>query len=329
MEPLFSIVIPVYNTVWELERCVNSITMQTFSDYEVILVDDGSTDGSGALCDRLAESDHRIKVIHKENGGCSEARNTGIRAAVGKYLMFVDSDDMWDDVNALEMLHRIVFTRAVDIVCFGVSIYNEDGELVKVRKVELPENDSSDKISVLQELIYRNQYFSACYARVYDRRFLLDNDLFFVAGLLCEDIEWSARVMIQCDMVSIYQGQFYKRIQRRTGSQTASLSEKNIQAILYSIESGVQYAREHCENETLLELYLEYWAYQYAMLLGFAPIMKKTSEYSDFYHRLRQLVWLLRYDHVGKVRIVSKLESIVGLRVVIALLSVYYQIRRR
>lgn len=327
-QPFFSIVIPVYNTVRELERCINSITVQTFSDFEVILVDDGSTDGSGDLCDRLSRDDSRIKTIHKVNGGCSAARNTGIRAAQGQYLMFVDSDDMWDDAEGLDKLHRIVLEKPCDIVCFGVGIYNEEGHLEKVRKVSLPDGCGDDKVSVLTELIYSNQYFSACYVRVYDRQFLLDNGLLFVEGLLCEDIEWSARVMIHAHAIAVYDGHLYKRIQRHTGSQTATMSERNVFAILQSIESGVEYAQKHCENEMLLKLYLEYWAYQYAMVLGFAPIIKKSDAYSSFVRRLNQYRWLLRYDHVNKVKAVDKLVSVTGLRGAITVLSLYYRIRK-
>ena len=90
---MVSIIVPVYNVNQFLDRCLNSICTQTFSDIEIILVDDGSTDGSSSKCDQYEEIDSRIKVIHKENGGLSSARNRGIESAKGKYLFFVDSDD--------------------------------------------------------------------------------------------------------------------------------------------------------------------------------------------------------------------------------------------
>lgn len=327
--PFFSIVIPVYNTQKELERCVSSITVQTFRDFELILVDDGSTDGSGALCDRLSQADSRIKTIHRENGGCSEARNTGVRAAAGEYLMFVDSDDMWDDADALKELHQIMCRKPVDIVCFGVSIYDEDGSLTKIRKVALPEDCGEDKLSVVRALVYSNQYFSACYVRVYDREFLLKNNLFFVDGLLCEDIEWCARVLLHAQTVAVYTGQFYKRIQRRQGSQTANLGEKNILAILHSIEEGVEYAKQHCENDELLALYYEYWAYQYAMLLGFVPIVEEPVKREELIKRLKKQKWLLEYDHVKKVKAVHYVASLFGVRITSSILSKYYSMNKR
>lgn len=327
--PFFSIVIPVYNTVKELRRCVDSVLSQAFGDFEVILVDDGSTDGSGALCDRLSGEDSRIKTIHKPNGGAASARNAGIRAARGDYLLFVDSDDMWDGNDALKNFQQILQDKAVDIVCFGVSIYNEDGDLVKIRKAELSDGCAGDKASVLRELVYKNQYFSACYVRVYDRRFLLKNGLFFIDGLLCEDIEWCARVMVHAKEIGVYSGQLYKRIQRKEGSQTANLGEKNVLAILHSVEEGVAYARDHSESDELLALYYEYWAYQYAMLLGFVPVVKNAMKNKILLNRVLALDWLLSYNHVKKVKAVYVVRRCVGLKNTIMLLSAYYHIGRR
>ena len=92
-DPLITVIIPIYNIMDCLERCVSSVCAQTYRNLEILLVDDGSTDGTGALCDRLAERDGRIRVFHKENGGSSSARNLGLQKARGEYLGFVDSDD--------------------------------------------------------------------------------------------------------------------------------------------------------------------------------------------------------------------------------------------
>ena len=91
--PLITVIVPVYNIKDYLPRCVHSITAQTYTRLEIILVDDGSTDGTGALCDSLAAEDERIRVFHKENGGSSSARNLALRHASGEYVGFVDSDD--------------------------------------------------------------------------------------------------------------------------------------------------------------------------------------------------------------------------------------------
>ena len=111
-----SVVIPVYNVKPYLERCVQSVLRQTYKELDSILVDDGSTDGSGELCDKIAERDLRVRVIHQENQGLSGARNTGIHQATGEYVIFMDSDDEWLLDDGLEtLLHS---GRGNDLIVF-------------------------------------------------------------------------------------------------------------------------------------------------------------------------------------------------------------------
>lgn len=116
-EPLISVIVPVYNTAKYLQKCVDSILSQTYHNLELILVDDGSTDESGALCDDYASKDCRVKVIHKKNGGLSSAREEGISAVAGQYAVIVDSDD-WIDNNVLEECIKIAIDSSSDVVMF-------------------------------------------------------------------------------------------------------------------------------------------------------------------------------------------------------------------
>lgn len=127
--PEISAIVPVYNCSRYLERCVQSILGQTFTDFELILVDDGSTDGSGELCDRLAAEDSRIKVIHKENGGAGSARNAGMKVASAPYWVFPDSDD-WMEPDMLMVMHSHIVECGADIaVCgFTANYYYEKPE---------------------------------------------------------------------------------------------------------------------------------------------------------------------------------------------------------
>lgn len=118
MEPLVSIIIPVYNTSKYLQKCVDSLQKQTYKNLEIILVNDGSTDRSGALCDEYKKQDKRISVIHKTNGGLSSARNAGLRIAKGKYIVFVDSDD-WIENETIEYAYANMMKTAADLVIWG------------------------------------------------------------------------------------------------------------------------------------------------------------------------------------------------------------------
>lgn len=127
--PEISIIVPVYKVEKYLRRCINSILKQTFSDFELILVDDGSLDNSGNICDEYAECDKRIQVIHKNNGGVSSARNIGIQIASGNFLAFVDSDD-FIEADMYEKLHDISREYDADIVMCGINSCRTSGEIV-------------------------------------------------------------------------------------------------------------------------------------------------------------------------------------------------------
>ncbi len=126
MVPEISIIVPIYNTKEYLERCVSSLTMQTMSNLEICLIDDGSIDGSSELCDQLAACDSRIQVLHKVNEGQGMARNAGIELATGTYVAFLDSDDYWDTDGCRRILQRLRETDA-DICAFGYCKESEKG----------------------------------------------------------------------------------------------------------------------------------------------------------------------------------------------------------
>ncbi|MEE1013322.1 MAG: glycosyltransferase family 2 protein [Clostridia bacterium] len=133
--PKVSVIVPVYNVEAYLNRCIDSILNQTFWDFELILVDDGSSDSCGAICDAYKKMDERVRVIHKRNAGVSAARNTGIDAANGQYIMFVDSDDYIDD----DMLEDMLLYDGSDVILSGLRYVDCNGKLMhehKLKKIE-------------------------------------------------------------------------------------------------------------------------------------------------------------------------------------------------
>lgn len=126
MDPQISIIIPVYNSGNTLNRCIDSILNQTFTDWELLLVNDGSTDRSGELCDEYASKDQRIKVFHKKNGGVSSARNTGLDNATGSWLTFVDSDDFIDTT----FLDSFIKSQSCDLYITGIQFINNTTTLL-------------------------------------------------------------------------------------------------------------------------------------------------------------------------------------------------------
>lgn len=150
MEDLISIVVPVYKVEKYLNRCVDSLINQTYKNLEIILIDDGSPDGCPQICDEYAKRDGRIKVIHKENGGLSDARNAGISISNGKYIGFVDSDD-WIDIEMYKTLHKIVTESKADISCCKMIRCHDE--------INFKEQGYDKKISEYNQYQYVKKFF--------------------------------------------------------------------------------------------------------------------------------------------------------------------------
>lgn len=126
-EYLISIIVPVYNVEPFISECINSILIQSYKNFELILVNDGSTDNSPTICEQYASKDKRIKVIHKANGGLSDARNWGLKFSSGEYVVFLDSDDYWNDCDALFSLYSLLNKYSeVDVVFFRRFTFEEN-----------------------------------------------------------------------------------------------------------------------------------------------------------------------------------------------------------
>ena len=200
--PRISIIVPVYKAEKTIEKCVNSILAQTFTDFELILVDDGSPDICGSICDTLAQKDERIPVIHKENGGVSSARNAGLEIAKGKYLMFCDSDD-YVSPEWCEWLCRAIESGNVHMAVCGVESFDYHGNkkfrgigsqeyIAKVQFVEMASRinlfELWNKIFLAETVRKNNLRFDERISRCEDALFvlmylqLIDNDGCFCYG---------------------------------------------------------------------------------------------------------------------------------------------------
>jgi len=196
MNPKISIIVPVYNVEKYVTRCIKSILSQTLDDFELILVDDGSTDRSGIICDEFAEKDNRIKVIHKNNGGASSARNRGIDVATGCFLGFVDSDD-WILANMYEKLITLAEKENAQIAeCRIKTMYSYKTEIKK----PLEEIQICNGVECQTHLFNGSSFFTILvFNKVYRRE--LFNNLRFPMGMICEDQYLTPRLYMRCEKV--------------------------------------------------------------------------------------------------------------------------------
>ncbi len=189
MSPLISIIIPVYNVEHLLERCLNSIICQTCTDFELILIDDGSTDNSGLICDSYKEKDNRIRVIHQYNEGSSSARNKGISIAQGTYIVFIDSDD-WVEPNYLQTMLDCMITNHADMVISAFYLDNNDNSIIIHNKPE-----SLEKETILNGF-FSNKLHAGLWNKMLVRKAIINNHILFPKYNYYEDMVFSTEYTI-------------------------------------------------------------------------------------------------------------------------------------
>ena len=196
----YSIIIPVFNAEFSLRSTVFSIQNSGISDYEIILIDDGSKDGSPALCDLLADTYPNIRCIHQKNGGVSVARNRGIEEAAGDYIWFVDADDLIRKINP-QMLETYA-DAAFDMMMFGMAFqYFKSGKMVKEDILSSGEVISFQNANLSEsfEMLFDKNYFSSSCNKLISRELILKNELFFHPQLTnYEDLDYSLRILRHC-----------------------------------------------------------------------------------------------------------------------------------
>ena len=313
-ENQISVIVPVYNVEGYLARCVDSILGQTYENLEVILVDDGSRDGSGALCDAFAQQDHRVKVIHKPNGGLSSARNTGIDAAQGEYLAFVDSDDWLEPDAYAQMLERM---KAYDVklVCGGR--YDVDGGTGEKTLGLCPEKE---ECIPAEEQVGRIFQWNGCDSSACDKLYhhsLLEG-IRYPEGKVCEDVPTTYKIVLRAEKVVLWNQPVYNYFHRPNSiSTTMAITEKTFHFSQHTAEIYPD-IRTHYPMLEPQAAYLRVWSLAHILLLmdqadpaDRQAFRKETREARKSLRKHTGFV--LKCPHYGKKQRVTYLLLILGL----------------
>lgn len=323
-----SFILPIYNVEKYLSECVESILVQTYSDFEILLVDDGSPDNCPALCDEWARKDDRIKALHKPNGGLSDARNYGLEHAQGDYVVFVDSDDFWVNKDCLENLMNVVDVHPeCDFIGFNCSYYYYDTKTFK-KWVAYDESLSkpTDKDTVLCSLVASGTFpMSAC-LKIIKRKSLSEINLHFIKGLLSEDIPWFIDLLEGAKKCMFINDYIYAYRQGVVGSISNSFSVRNFNSILRIIDNELQKLEGRTFNEKTKDYIKSFLAYELCICLGGLGQLEKSVR-NEYYEKLKPYKWLLKFRQNPKVKKVSILNSLVGFRLTRFFLEFYFSRR--
>lgn len=190
--PLVSLIIPVYNTENTLRRCMDSALNQSFSNYEIILVDDGSEDNSPSICDKYANDCHNVRALHKENGGLGSARNAGIDAAKGKYICFADSDDYLNS-DYLECLVRTIIDNGSDIVIAGYYLKRGNVKTPNSPRDLVGNYRGKQYYNFLLEYAKGNSYLYFAWNKLFKRSVIQENNIKYIDRHCAEDMQFNAQ----------------------------------------------------------------------------------------------------------------------------------------
>jgi len=237
----FSVVVPVFNIQEYISQCIRNILDQTFRDFELIIVDDGSTDRSGEICDRLASADERILVIHKKNGGLSDARNDGMKKATGEYIIFVDGDD-YIEPDALKQIHEgIAEASDPDVLVTRIRQVFEDRDsryMDPDMPIDLLKN--AKKEDYIKWLFGKSDNTWPSVRYVVKRNLILKNGLRFRKGYLHEDIDWTSRLFLHAETFSCIDYYWYNHRKGRRGSITTTRNPKGLLDVIDITASNIR-----------------------------------------------------------------------------------------
>lgn len=317
-----SFIIPIYKVERYLEQCVDSILTQTYRDIEVILVDDDSPDHCPEMCDDYAVKDSRVKVLHKSNGGLSDARNVGLQIATGDFVVFMDGDDFWTGDKYLEQLmHKIGENPDCDFIGFNCSYYFPESNTYKnwpayfdvLQRPILAEK-------ALCELIKSGTFpMSAC-LKIMKKDFLVANKLYFEKGIIAEDIPWFINVLEQSNKCMFTNQYIYAYRQNVSGSITNSGGERSFKNLFAILQKEIEMIDNRQFSEDAKNALYSFLAYEYCILLS---MLGELKEIKTKRKELYSYKWLLRFIVNPKVRKVNLVYRFLGIRITEWILRFY------
>lgn len=318
----YSFIVPVYNAEKYISECIESILKQG-ENCELILVDDGSTDASGQICDMYGKQYSRIQTFHTENKGPSRARNFGLEKASGKYVIFVDSDDYIND-NLIKNLECGYAEKNVDLIFFSITKVFPNGRhepmAEGLKREEIHKKTSKE---ILKSISGCSKFPASIGGKIIKRDFLINNNIKFKEGIVGEDIDWTLKLMCSINSADVYTGgTYYYRLSPNTRRSHGSI--ESMQNHLCVIEEWVDKLKEETANNDILP----FLSYQYAVFLPFYGAVSRKNRHL-YKNRVTNLRFLLKFGKTRKIKLIRLAVTMLGINLTSMLLYQYITKRDR
>lgn len=291
MIPKISVIVPSYNSEKYINKCLTCLTEQNSNDYEIIVIDDGSTDSSPECCDEWEAKYNIIRVIHQENKKLSGARNTGIKSAQGEYVLFVDVDDIISN-DTINTLLQIVESKAPDLVMFGFYYYNT--ETNEIRKNEIDKDFCGSNKEFFDFYFIPtidNEFFNAPWNKLIKRKLLVDNNLFFDETVsIFEDIIFAPRLLNICNNIFLSKSVNYYYHLRYSGNLLSGFYPDCYNALQKFYSGAIEYCNKYDNNKE------QTWRIN-------RMFVEKTLVF------IKKIVYTKTLDYKGKKKLISTISN--------------------
>lgn len=328
MNKKLSFILPIYKVEQYLFQCVDSILSQIGEESEIILVDDGSPDGCGAICDRYAGENNNIIVIHKENGGLSSARNAGFDVASGRYVLFVDSDDYLEEGSVEKILHWIDDTDADVGFLLSRKVYPDGTWEPLGENLDRKEILGKSRMEVLRYLASCPKFPASAWGKIYRREFLKEHDFHYPYDRrLSEDLQYSLDLFLTAEKFDYLDFPYYCYRQNRAGSICNTVNAKYyFDTFRFISDSAERFAENKNAKDETGALALSFAAYEYAIRIW--EMQDLTGEDREKAMKmLRNYRWVLSYGKSSRTRLVHMAVKVLGIKGTARLLDWYMKRR--
>lgn len=317
-----SFVVPVYNVESYLRECVDSILRQANDLCEIILVDDGSTDSSGEICDEYLKISDLVCVVHKENAGLASARNVGIEKSCGEYVGFIDSDDRIAD-GCIEKILQATKSKADLFFMQGIKFFADGKTQDMGDEITSHLIEGKTPEELLDFIATRPKYPGSSCTKIYKRKFLVENEIYFPkTKRLSEDLGFVLDCLLKVKTFIALDCPYYEYRQNRKDSITNTFNIQNFCDKFLFIEESVEKAKLYNLTESNKRSVFSIAAYEYAILLWqYSFIEKKHKKKAK--QKLKEYKWILKYGQTVKQKITSKMVMFLGLTFTSKLLNLY------
>ncbi|MCD7813600.1 MAG: glycosyltransferase [Lachnospiraceae bacterium] len=323
----FSIIIPIFNVEKYLSQCLSSIENQTFHDYELILVDDGSTDGSGHICDDFKSFHDNSLVVHQKNAGQASARNAGLRLAHGEYVIFIDSDDFIISDDFLQDIYEKAQSTSSELIMYKFCKYYDGKDTPETCAFSMAAAEGMDSVEeILLSLVKNDAFYGAPWLKAIHRQVLVDYNIEFEEGLVGEDMEWMCHLLTCITSVSVIDKP-YIAYRQREGSTSKTNKLKNLKDYIYLMKKWSGGGTDNsCISEQRREAFGGIMAKYYANLM-ICYVRADDPQKSVYYDCIKDMRFLLKFSMSKRPKMVHIVSRILGFRGALLMLSLLDKVK--